>query len=171
MNIDDAAALARRTRRQAGERLVQRVGIGRDEDVLEVEWVEGAAEALPFPDESFDVVLSALGGTVGRPHAAAATELVRVLRPGGRLGLCDWTREDTQDHLRELFAGADMYLEFERETVFAERNEPVEYLVVLGRKPEARSEVRRCPRRRGRNKRAAAAVCDNGQSPSCVGEK
>jgi ubiquinone/menaquinone biosynthesis C-methylase UbiE len=148
----DFAAVARRALWPVGERLVRRVGVGRDEDVLDVacgtgnaairaaqaggrvvEWVEGDAEALPFPDASFDVVLSTFGAMFAPRHRVAAAELARVLRPGGRLGLCTWTPED---HVRDLFAGTGVYVEFERETVQAEPNTPAGYLVVLGRKAE-----------------------------------
>lgn len=58
---------------------------------LEVEWVEGDAEALPFEDESFDVVLSTFGCMFAPRHEVAAAEIARVLRPGGRVGICAWT--------------------------------------------------------------------------------
>jgi SAM-dependent methyltransferase len=52
---------------------------------------EGDAEALPFPDASFDVVLSAVGVMFAPNQAQAARELVRVCRPGGTIGLANWT--------------------------------------------------------------------------------
>lgn len=52
---------------------------------------EADAEALPFADASFDVVLSCVGVMFAPNHRAAADELVRVLRPGGRLGVLSWT--------------------------------------------------------------------------------
>jgi SAM-dependent methyltransferase len=60
---------------------------------VEIEWVEGDAEELPFEDASFDVVLSTFGVMFAPRHRVAAAELARVLRPGGRLGLCSWTPE------------------------------------------------------------------------------
>ena len=54
---------------------------------LELDWVEADAEQLPFPDESFDVVISAIGVMFAPHHQAAAGELVRVCRPGGTIGL------------------------------------------------------------------------------------
>jgi SAM-dependent methyltransferase len=60
---------------------------------VEVEWVEGDAEAIPFPDESFDVVVSVFGCMFAPRHEVTARELARVLRPGGRLGVCAWTPE------------------------------------------------------------------------------
>ena len=52
-----------------------------------IDWVEGDAEALPFEDDSFDVVLSSFGCMFAPRHAVAAAELARVLRPDGRLGV------------------------------------------------------------------------------------
>ena len=49
------------------------------------------AEALPYPDASFDVVLSTFGVMFAPDHAQTATELMRVCRPGGRIGLASWT--------------------------------------------------------------------------------
>jgi SAM-dependent methyltransferase len=49
------------------------------------------AQALPFPDASFDVVTSTFGAMFAPDQQATAGELVRVLRPGGRLGMANWT--------------------------------------------------------------------------------
>jgi ubiquinone/menaquinone biosynthesis C-methylase UbiE len=72
------------------------LGIGRrlaGETGVEVEWIEGDAEALPFEDERFDVVISLFGCMFAPRHEITAHELARVLRPGGRLGICRWTPE------------------------------------------------------------------------------
>ena len=58
---------------------------------LVVELAEADAEHLPQEDASFDVVLSAIGVMFAADHDAAARELVRVTRPGGRIGLASWT--------------------------------------------------------------------------------
>jgi ubiquinone/menaquinone biosynthesis C-methylase UbiE len=58
---------------------------------LDVELVEASAEALPYADESFDTVLSAIGVMFAADHGGAARELVRVTRPGGRIALASWT--------------------------------------------------------------------------------
>jgi SAM-dependent methyltransferase len=58
---------------------------------LAVDFREADAEALPFPDASFDAVLSAIGVMFTSDHARAAAELVRVCRPGGRVALANWT--------------------------------------------------------------------------------
>ena len=60
---------------------------------VELEWVEADAERLPFEDESFDVVMSAIGVMFAPHHQLAADELVRVCRPGGTIGLLSWTPE------------------------------------------------------------------------------
>src|SRR5262249_19346471 len=60
---------------------------------LELQWVEADAENLPFEDESFDVVMSAIGVMFAPHHQVAADELVRVCRPGGTIGLLSWTPE------------------------------------------------------------------------------
>ncbi|GAA4967755.1 methyltransferase domain-containing protein [Pseudonocardia tropica] len=58
-----------------------------------LEWVEADAHALPFPDAGFDVVLSCVGVMFAPFHERAAAELLRVCRPGGRIGLLAWTPE------------------------------------------------------------------------------
>jgi SAM-dependent methyltransferase len=60
---------------------------------VDVEWREGDAEALPFGDAEFDVVLSCVGVMFAPHHQESADELVRVCRPGGRIGLISWTPE------------------------------------------------------------------------------
>ena len=58
---------------------------------LQIDFVEVDAEQLPFPDQSFDVVLSAIGVMFTADHQRAAAELVRVCRPGGTIALASWT--------------------------------------------------------------------------------
>ena len=74
------ALLARGRERAAAER-------------LPVAFQDGDAEALPFPDASFDVVLSTFGVMFAPDQAQAAAELLRVCRPGGTIGLANWTPE------------------------------------------------------------------------------
>jgi ubiquinone/menaquinone biosynthesis C-methylase UbiE len=110
----------------------------------EVEWVQGDAEALPFPDRSFDRVLSAFGIQFAPRHEITARELVRVCRPGGAIALANWTPEGivgqqfailgrylpappafasppplwgTEEHVRELFSTLEVGLEFERAVI------------------------------------------------------
>jgi len=54
---------------------------------------EADAEQLPFPDASFDVVLSTFGAMFAPDHEQVARELVRVCRPGGKIGMTNWTPE------------------------------------------------------------------------------
>ena len=58
---------------------------------VSVTWEQGDAEALPYADDSFDRVLSCIGVMFAPHHHAAADELVRVCRPGGTIGLLNWT--------------------------------------------------------------------------------
>ena len=60
---------------------------------LAVQFQVADAEALPFPDARFDVVLSTFGAMFTPDHRRSAGEMLRVLRPGGRLGLANWTPE------------------------------------------------------------------------------
>jgi SAM-dependent methyltransferase len=60
---------------------------------VQLSWVQADAEQLPFPDESFDVVMSCIGAMFAPHHADVAAELVRVCRPGGTIGLLSWTPE------------------------------------------------------------------------------
>jgi len=111
---------------------------------VEIDWREGDAENLPFDDESFDIVLSTFGCMFAPRHEVVADEIARVVRHGGRIGLCNWTPEGTigdffrlvgshvppppdfvdppllwgnEAHVRELFEGAGIDLEFERDEV------------------------------------------------------
>ena len=58
---------------------------------LPVRFLEADVEELPFPDGSFDVVLSTFGAMFAPDHARTASEMMRVLRAGGRIGLASWT--------------------------------------------------------------------------------
>ncbi|MDF0514303.1 methyltransferase domain-containing protein [Agromyces sp. H3Y2-19a] len=60
---------------------------------VELEWVEADAERLPFDDAAFDAAISAIGIMFAPHHEAAAGELLRVVRPGGRVGVLSWTPE------------------------------------------------------------------------------
>ncbi len=53
--------------------------------------IEANAEALPFPAASFDAVISSIGVMFAADHALAASELLRVCRPGGMIALASWT--------------------------------------------------------------------------------
>ncbi|APV48836.1 SAM-dependent methyltransferase [Betaproteobacteria bacterium GR16-43] len=58
---------------------------------LNVVFQAADAEALPFKDASFDVVLSTFGVMFAPDQAKAASEMARVVRPGGRIGMANWT--------------------------------------------------------------------------------
>lgn len=127
---------------------------------VDVEWVEGDAEALPCADESFDVVLSTFGCPSVARDEQAAREIARVLRRCGRFGLTSWTApppRGIEARVRELFADTAIELDFVRDTVAWRLHPPAEavetvvstvgaeYLVVLGRKHGRRP--RHVPRR------------------------
>jgi ubiquinone/menaquinone biosynthesis C-methylase UbiE len=61
-------------------------------------------EALPYPDASFDVVLSTFGAMFAPDHERAAAEMTRVCRPGGRIGLANWTPNGFVGQLLRLVA-------------------------------------------------------------------
>ncbi|MBM7503830.1 class I SAM-dependent methyltransferase [Agromyces aurantiacus] len=71
---------------EAGRRAATEAG-------AELEWREADAEQLPFADATFDAVLSCVGVMFAPHHQAAADELVRVAKPGGRIGTLSWTPE------------------------------------------------------------------------------
>jgi ubiquinone/menaquinone biosynthesis C-methylase UbiE len=61
--------------------------------MVEVDWVEGDAQELPFEDASFDRVLSLFGHMFAPDHERTATEMLRVTRPGGTIAVGCWTPE------------------------------------------------------------------------------
>lgn len=71
---------------EVGRTLAERQG-------AEITWDVGDAEALPYSHGEFDAVVSCVGVMFAPHHEAAAKELVRVCRPGGRIGLASWTPE------------------------------------------------------------------------------
>ncbi len=71
---------------ESGRALAARKGV-------EITWQQADAEALPFADGEFDAVLSCVGVMFAPHHQASAEELVRVCRPGGTIGLINWTPE------------------------------------------------------------------------------
>jgi len=76
-------------------------------DGLDIEFKIADAEALPFNDESFDVVLSTFGVMFTPEQKQAARELVRVVRSGGRIGMANWTPEG---FLGQLFRVIGSYI-------------------------------------------------------------
>jgi len=74
---------------------------------LPVAFQEADAEALPFADASFDVVLSTFGVMFAPNQAEAARELKRVCRPGGKIGLANWTPDS---FIGQLFKTIGQYV-------------------------------------------------------------
>jgi len=70
----------------------------------DIAWMEGDAEALPFADASFDLVLSQFGHIFAPRPAVALSEMRRVLRPGGRIAFASWPPEHFVGSLFSLVA-------------------------------------------------------------------
>lgn len=73
-----------------------------DAEYLPVTFQEGDAENIPFADASFDIVLSTLGVMFTPHQEKAASELLRVCRSGGKIGLANWTPTGFIGHLFRL---------------------------------------------------------------------
>ncbi|MGB3356365.1 MAG: class I SAM-dependent methyltransferase [Mycobacterium sp.] len=109
-----------------------------------LDWVEADAESMPFADNSFDVVMSCVGAMFAPHHKATADEIIRVVRPGGTIGMINWTAGGfignlfatmkpyapppppgaspaplwgDADHVRDLFGHRVTHLATHRETV------------------------------------------------------
>jgi SAM-dependent methyltransferase len=128
VGVDFVPALLERGRERAA---AERLG---------VEFVEGDAADLPFGDAEFDVVMSIFGAMFAPEHEKAAAELLRVCKPGGKIGMANWVPDGgvgkmfmtiakhvppppgvsspllwgTEDHLRELFGDGISELRVER---------------------------------------------------------
>jgi SAM-dependent methyltransferase len=74
---------------------------------LQATFQEADAEALPFPDACFDVVLSTCGAMFAPDQERTAAELLRVCRPGGRIGMVNWTPDS---YVGALFGAIGRYL-------------------------------------------------------------
>jgi SAM-dependent methyltransferase len=120
---------------EAGQRRAESQG-------LALEWVPADAEQLPFGEGTFDVVMSSIGAMFAPHHQDVADELVRVCRPGGTIGMLNWTPEGmigalfrtmgpfapppppgaqppplwgSEDHVRELFGDRVEWRTLERD--------------------------------------------------------
>jgi ubiquinone/menaquinone biosynthesis C-methylase UbiE len=118
---------------------------------LEIDFIEGDAEALPFAADSFERVTSCFGVIFAPRHQLAADELTRVARPGSSIVLTAWTPEGlngrmfttiasylpppppelqpsvlwaVEDHVSSLFAASRAELTFERHVVTFEHDSP-----------------------------------------------
>ena len=115
---------------------------------LEMKWVQADAQALPFANGEFDVVTSAVGAIFAPHHQAVADELLRVCRPGGMIGMVNFTPEGnaadffgalapyapapppgalppvlwgSEEHVRELFGNRVASLDMTRQTYVERR--------------------------------------------------
>ena len=71
---------------------------------VELEWVEADAEALPFGEGEFDVITSSFGAMFAPDHQKVADELLRVCRPGGTIGMINFTPDGLAAEFFGLFA-------------------------------------------------------------------
>ena len=121
---------------------------------VELEWVEADAEDLPFGDSEFDVVTSSFGAMFAPNHRAVADELMRVCRPGGTIGMLNFTPEGlladffapfvpympppapgalppmlwgSEEHVRELFGDGLESLEITRKEYVERADSPSAY--------------------------------------------
>ncbi len=74
---------------------------------LQATFQDADAEALPFPDDAFDVVLSTCGAMFAPDQEQTARELLRVCRPGGRIGMVNWVPDG---YVGELFRAIGRHL-------------------------------------------------------------
>jgi ubiquinone/menaquinone biosynthesis C-methylase UbiE len=107
---------------------------------LGVEFIEADAQSLPFDDANFDVTMSIFGAMFAPDQPQTAAELLRVTKPGGRIGMANWTpvgavgtmfqtiakhapappgvesplRWGTEDRVRELFGDGVTDVRFEQ---------------------------------------------------------
>lgn len=85
---------------ESGARLAEEQGVT-------LRWEVGDVEALPYDDASFDTVMSCVGAMFAPRHQTTADEMLRTLRPGGRLGLISWT---PQGFIGQMLATMKPYL-------------------------------------------------------------
>lgn len=138
---------------EAGKKAAAEAGV-------EIEWIVGDAQDLPFDDASFDVVTSVFGCMFAPDHRKTAEELVRVLKPGGRMVVAAWRPEGnfgrmfrtiashlpappegfqppplwgTKEHVREIFEGTGIDLDLEPTAVEFTAESPDAYLEEMER--------------------------------------
>jgi ubiquinone/menaquinone biosynthesis C-methylase UbiE len=99
--------------------------------MIEIDWVEGSPEALPFDDASFDRVLTVFGHVFEAEPDRAAAELLRVCRPGGAIGVCAWAAEGIADRVRELLGPHSAEIALEDRTLALDGSERAYRLAVV----------------------------------------
>lgn len=72
---------------------------------LPIAFQEGDTESIPFEDAAFDVVLSTFGAMFAPNQEQAARELLRVCKPGGRIGMANWTPEGLAGRMFRVVGG------------------------------------------------------------------
>lgn len=75
------------------------------EESLQIGWAVADAEQLPFPDASFDCAISVLGASMAPRPPVVASELFRVIRPGGKVGTANWTSDCFPMRMGAIVAG------------------------------------------------------------------
>jgi ubiquinone/menaquinone biosynthesis C-methylase UbiE len=122
---------------------------------VELEWVEADAEALPFADGEFDVVTSSFGAIFAPDHQKVADEMLRVCRPGGTIGMLNFTPEGlisgffaalapympaptqspvlwgSEPHVRELFGDRVQTLRLTRDDYVERADSPSDYHALI----------------------------------------
>jgi 2-polyprenyl-6-hydroxyphenyl methylase/3-demethylubiquinone-9 3-methyltransferase len=122
---------------------------------VELEWIEADAEALPFADGEFDVVTSSFGAIFAPDHQKVADEMLRVCRPGGTIGMLNFTPEGlisaffgalapyvpapaqspvlwgSEPHVRELFGERVKTLRMTRDDYGERADSPGEYCALI----------------------------------------
>jgi len=86
--------------------LVQQARTRAAQEHLQVRVDQGDAESLPYPDASFDVVMSLIGSMFAPRPELVASEMIRVCRPGGRIVMGNWT---PQGHVGQMFKVIGQY--------------------------------------------------------------
>lgn len=130
------------------------------EGAWQIDWIHGDAENLPFDDRSFDGVLSVLGAMFAPDHRRTASELVRVCRSDGTIGVCAWTPEGVfgrmirlimsrmpppppdfrppalwgnEEYVTRLFDGLGVALELERHNLAIEHESAEAFVAYMSR--------------------------------------
>jgi SAM-dependent methyltransferase len=82
--------------------LLEQARLRAEGEGLNVQFDEGDAEQMPYPDASFDLVMSIFGVMFAPRPEKAASELLRVCRPGGRIAMGNWTPEGFIGRMQQM---------------------------------------------------------------------